>query len=129
MLICRIDGDRQIALPLGHVVCLEQVPFSMVKHSATGDVMPYRGGVLRLHHLSQGQAAAVTARSESDLMTIVIYSTGDTQLGLVVDHIVDVTEQPADLCAVDQSENSATRHSVIGMAVVLGQVTEFLQVI
>lgn len=128
VLICRIDGDRQIALPLADVVCLEQVSFATVEHSATGDVMQYRGEILPLHQLSRHKSASTNAGSESDLMSVVVYRTAETQLGLLVDHIVDVAPRPIDLRAVDVTLGSDARDRVIGTAVVLGRVTDFLQV-
>ncbi len=128
VLVCQVDGERQIALPLADVVCLEQVPFTAVEHSATGDAMQYRGDVLPLHHLSRHKPVSTTSDGQPDVFSVVIFRTADTQLGLLVDHIVDVAPRPMDLHPVDLAKDPAFRDRVIATGVVLGRVTDFLQV-
>ena len=127
VLVCTVDGERQIALPLADVVCLEQVLSATVEHSATGDMVQYRGEILTLHSLSQ-RPAATTIVGEPEVLSVVIYRTADVQLGLLVDHIVDIAPRPMDLKPIELAKDSDSRHQVIGTAVVLGRVTDFLQV-
>ena len=128
VLLCRIEGDRQIALPLSNVVCLEKVPFTMVEHSATGDVMQYRGEILPLYSLSGQRPTLRNGQSESDLMSVVIYRTAETQRGLLVDHIVDIAPRPANLDPVELTVDPESKHHVVATGVVLGRITDFLQV-
>ena len=128
VLICRVDGDRQIALPLADVICLEQVPLATVEHSATGDVLQYRGEILPLHRLSRHRSEAATIDAESELISVVIFRTDQARLGLLVDRIVDVAPRPIDLRPVDFTPDPKTRDRVVATAVVLGRVTDFLQV-
>ncbi|MDA1231096.1 MAG: chemotaxis protein CheA, partial [Planctomycetota bacterium] len=128
VLLCRIEGDRQIALPLSNVVCLEKVPFTMVEHSATGDVMQYRGEILPLYSLSGQRPTLRNGQSESDLMPVVIYRTAETQRGLLVDHIVDIAPRPANLDPVELTAEPDSKHHVVATGVVLGRITDFLQV-
>ena len=128
VLVCQVDGERQIALPLADVVCLEQVPVATVERSATGDIMQYRGQILPLHQLSRHKPASATVVSKSDLLSVVIYRTAETQLGLLVDRIVDVAPRPFDLRPVEPARDSDSRDRVVATAVVLGRVTDFLQV-
>ncbi len=127
VLVCTVDGEHQIALPLANVVCLEQVLSATVEHSATGDMVQYRGEILTLHPLSQRPSPATTV-GEPEVLSVVIYRTADAQLGLLVDHIVDIAPRPMDLKPIELAKDSDSRHRVIGTAVVLGRVTDFLQV-
>ena len=128
VLVCQVDGERQIALSLADVVCLEQVPFATVEHSATGDAIQYRGEILPLHQLSRHKPASSAVGGESDVLSVVIYRTADTHLGLLVDHIVDIAPRPMDLRPVEMARDSNFRDRVVATAVVLGRVTDFLQV-
>lgn len=128
VLVCQVDGDRQIALPLADVVCLEQVPSATVEHSATGDVLQYRGDVLPLHQLSRHKPVSTTVDLESDLISVVIYRATEAQLGLLVDRIIDVAPRPLDLRPVELARDPKSRDHVVATAVVLGRVTDFLQV-
>ena len=127
VLVCTVDGERQIALPLANVVCLEQVLSATVEHSATGDMVQYRGEILALHQLSQRPSPATTV-GEPGVLSVVIYRTADAQLGLLVDHIVDIAPRPMNLKPIELAKDSDSRHQIIGTAVVLGRVTDFLQV-
>lgn len=127
VLVCQVDGARQVALPLADVVCLEQVDRSQVERSATGDVIQFRGDIVPLHPLSD-QPRAITGATEDATLAVVIYRTPESMVGLLVDHIVDVAPRPADLKHITSTTNSRSRHQIIGTAVVLGRVTDFLQV-
>ncbi len=129
VLVCQVDGDRQIALLLADVVCLEQVPSAAVEHSATGDVLQYRGDILPLYQLSRNKPVLTTVLgSVSDLISIVIYRAAESQLGLQVDRILDIAPRPHDLRPVELTGEPESRHRVVATAVVLGRVTDFLQV-
>ena len=125
VLVCEVDGERQIALPLSQVICLEQVPISSVEHSATGDIIQYRDAMLPLHQLSRHKSPTDAATAAAS-MAIVVYRTTNSTLGLLVDRIIDVAPHPGDLRPVDLA--SSYRDRVVGTAVVLGRITDFLQV-
>lgn len=128
VLICQVDGQRQIALPLDDVICLEQVPVAAVEHSAAGEVMQYRGDILTLHQLSQHNPAVAIGSAAVEFRSVVIYRTAHSQVGLLVDRILDIAPRPTDLRLVEATANSSSRHRVVGTAVVLGRVTDFLHV-
>ena len=127
VLICRVDGDRQIALPLADVICLEQFPFAIVEHSAIGDVLQYRGEILPLHQLSRPAEPSPT-HAEPEFISVVIYRTDQSWLGLLVDRIVDIAPRPIALRPAEITRDPPTRDRVVATAVVLGQVTDFLHV-
>ena len=126
VLICQVDGERQIAIPLADVVCLEQIPLSNVEKSATGDVLQYRGEILPLRRLSQNRLETTTPASDERLLSVVIYRIAETCMGLLVDRIIDVAQRPADLRSADANVQPSGPATVVGTAVVLGRVTDFL---
>ncbi|MDB5391520.1 MAG: CheA signal transduction histidine kinase [Planctomycetaceae bacterium] len=127
VLVCQVDGERQIALPLADVVCLEQVPSTTIEHSLTGDVMQYRGDILPLYQLSR-KPLSFPGELSAGLMSVVIYRAAKHQLGLLVDRIIDVAPRPVDLRPAELAREIDSRCRVIATAVVLGRVTDFLQV-
>ena len=126
VLICEVDGERQIAIPLADVVCLEQIPSAKVEKSATGEVLQYRGEILPLRQLSENRLETSTPSSDDRLLSVVIYRVSDKWTGLLVDRIIDVAKRPADLRSVDINAQPSGSATVVGTAVVLGRVTDFL---
>jgi|JI6StandDraft_1071083.scaffolds.fasta_scaffold04438_2 two-component system chemotaxis sensor kinase CheA len=128
VLVCRIDGDRQIALPLDDVVCLERVSSSLIERAATGHVIQLREQILPLYPLSRSLPASGPGTNESDLVSVVVYRTSETLIGLVVDQIIDVAQRPVDLRTHDPVADAGSRDCVIGTSVILGRITDFLRV-
>jgi two-component system chemotaxis sensor kinase CheA len=128
VLVCEVDGDRRIALPLADVVRLEQIPPTQIEHSASGDRLQYLGHNLPLRHLSHHPGSHKTATAEFDSLTLVVYRQKDTQLGLLVDRIVDVAPCPSQIQTVDLPEDPGSKCRVTATAVVLGRITDFVEV-
>ena len=128
VLICRVDGDRQIALPLSEVVRLEQIALSSIENSSGGQVVQYRGDVLPIRQLTRPSPSNASDVADSDLRPVVIYRSADAQVGLLVDHIVDVASRPADLRPMTPSIDQLDNCKVTARAILLGRVTDFLEV-
>jgi chemotaxis signal transduction protein len=126
VLICEVDGTRQIAIPLEDVVCLEQIPSAEVEKSATGEVLQYRGEILPLRQLSQNRLESSATASDDRLLSVVIYRVAETWMGLLVDRIIDVARRPPDLRTSETDVQPGGPATVVGTAVVLGRVTDFL---
>jgi two-component system chemotaxis sensor kinase CheA len=127
VLVCEIDGARRIALPLADVVCLEHIPRTAIEPSATGQVVQYRGGILSLYSLSKAQPLPQPGAADTEHLSVVIYRTAETELGLLVDSIVDIAPRPAELHPVEPAATDR-RERVIATAVVLDRITDLLQV-
>ena len=128
VLLCQIEGDRQIALPLSNVVCLEKVPFTSVEHSAAGDVMQYRGEILPLYSFSGQRRTPRNGQPEFDQISVVVYRNAGMQRGLLVENIIDVVSLPKNLVPVELATEPNSIHRVTATAVVLGRITDFLQI-
>ncbi|MEI8383838.1 MAG: chemotaxis protein CheW, partial [Planctomycetota bacterium] len=125
VLVCTVGEERQVALPLCDVVCLEQIPAKSIEHSIAGMAFQYRGEIMPLQDLSGGSASFEIP----DVLSIVIYKTAESQIGLMVDQIIDVADRPADLKPFEMLHPPNSRHRVIATAIVLGRITDFIQVI
>lgn len=125
VLVCTVGEERQVALPLSDVVCLEQIPAKSIEHSIAGMAFQYRGEIMPLQDLSGGPASC----EFPDVLSVVIYKTAESQIGLMVDQIIDVADRPADLKPMEMFRPPNSRHRVIATAIVLGRITDFIQVI
>ncbi len=126
VLICEVDGTRQIAIPLADVVCLEKISSAKIEKSLTGEVVQYRGEILPLHQLSQNRLEVSTPASDEQFLSVVIYRVAETWMGLLVDRIIDVAQRPTDLRSAEAIVQPNGPATVVGTAVVLGRVTDFL---
>lgn len=124
VLVCRVGGKRQVALPLCDVVCLEQVPACSIEHTLAGMAFQYRGEIMPLQELSGGTAS----HENPDVLSVVVYRTAESQIGLRVDQIIDVADRPADLRPLEALHPPNDRHRVIATGIVLGRITDFIQV-
>jgi two-component system chemotaxis sensor kinase CheA len=116
-----------MVIPLSEVARLEQISRDKVELAGSQEVVQYRGGILPLMHLSQvlperRSVARVDSGDDqpSDVLQVVVHTSGDRLLGLVVDRIIDIVEESVEL------ERAASRDGVLGTAVIQGRVTELL---
>ena len=114
MLVFRAGGDQKMAVPLGLVARLEDVPRAKIENSCGNQVMQYRGKLMPLVPLS---GIADTERPRQPLL---VFADGDRAMGLMVDEIVDVVEDRLDI------ELSAARPGLLGTAVIAGQAIDIL---
>jgi two-component system, chemotaxis family, sensor kinase CheA len=119
LVVLRVGGDR-VALPLSLVARLEEVPATAVERSAGQEVVQYRGQIMPLVHVADTLGRARPEPAE--VLQVVVHSTAGRNVGLVVDEIVDIVEERLVV------ERVATRHGLLGSAVVQGRVTDLLDV-
>jgi two-component system chemotaxis sensor kinase CheA len=126
VLLCRGTDGGQLAIPLALVARLEEVPRSAVERVGGRDVIQYRGDILSLIDLSRALRRSGGGRvrigGDRDTVPVVVYAAPGRQFGLVVDHILDVTEVTV------AARGGESRPGVLFTAVVQGRVTEFLDV-
>jgi two-component system chemotaxis sensor kinase CheA len=118
LLLLRAGGFRRLAVPLGTVARLENIPAAQVEFAAGRSVVQYRGGVLPL--VSVAQTLEGTPPPATDVLQTVVYRNGVTDIGLVVDEIVDIVEET--VCSPFPTD----RPGLLGSAVVGGLVADFL---
>jgi two-component system chemotaxis sensor kinase CheA len=118
LLLLRAGVLKRLAMPLGKVARLETIPAAQVEFAAGRSVVQYRNRVLPL--VSVAQMLNGTPPADTEMIQAVVYRNGATDIGLVVDEIVDILEDSV------YSPLATDRPGLLGSAVVGGLVTDFL---
>ncbi len=114
MLLFRAGGDQKMAVPLGLVARLEDVPREKIEISCGNPVMQYRGRLMPLVPLS---GVVDTDRPRQPLL---VFADRDHAMGLMVDEIIDVVEDRLEI------ELSGARPGLLGSVVIAGQAIDVL---
>ncbi len=121
LLLFRAGSFGRLAVPLSLVARLEEFPRSGIERASGGEVVQYRGQILPLVSLRRVLEPDAPEPDESpDPVQVVVFNDRDSSVGMVVDEILDVTE---DAVTVRQESDRA---GLLGSAVVGKQVTDFL---
>jgi two-component system chemotaxis sensor kinase CheA len=126
LLLVRQRDDSRLLIPLDSVARLERLAGNSVETLGGTGVVQYRGEILPLVHVSsllperrelpRGEGAVV----DDGALNVVVVSSVEGQVGLVIGEILDVVEESLVL------QRSATRPGVRGSMIVDGRVTELL---
>jgi len=90
-LLFRLSADRRAALPLSQVSRLEEIHAARVERAGDREVVQYRDRLMPLIRLS------TPPPSQPETLQVIVHSAAGGAVGLVVDEILDVVEQPAAL--------------------------------
>ena len=123
LLVFRVGKHGRMAVPLSAVHRLEEFPRSSLESVGDHDVILYRERIISLIYL----ADLLHYRSEPDrvlpaTLQVIVYQQHGRMFGLVVDQILDIVEDQIVLQERD------TRPGILGPAVILGKVTELIDV-
>jgi two-component system chemotaxis sensor kinase CheA len=122
LLLFRSGSFERLAVPLGLVARLEEIPLSAVEHAGGRKVVQYRNQILPLIVLSSIIEDAPDAISEqADPIQVVVFSNEENTIGLIVDQIVDIVDE-----AVTMRRPLSPRRGILGSAVVGKKVADFL---
>jgi len=123
LLLFRAGSFARVAVPLALVARLEEFPLSAVEHAGGDRVVQYRNRILPLVSLRAILEPGSSEEGEpADPLQVVVFNDGDGSVGMVVDEILDVTEE-----AVTVRQESGL-NGLLGSAVVGKQVTDFLDI-
>jgi two-component system chemotaxis sensor kinase CheA len=139
LLLFATRAGNRMAIPLSLVARLEEFPRSALENVGPLDVVQYRDEILPLIDVAralrrwqrQGNNQRAVARrrgirppetTASDTIQVVVHASQGQRVGLVVDEILDIVEEPV------VTRSAAHRPGVLFTAVVQGHVTEFLDV-
>jgi len=114
MLLFRAGGVQPLAVPLGLIARLEEIPRDSIETSAGPPVVQYRGRLMPLVSLSEGVDVSGSTQA------VLVFADGEHRTGLMVDEIVDVVEDRAEI------ELSAARPGLLGTAVIGGRATDVI---
>ena len=126
------DGGR-MAVPLSEVTRLEEVQKSDIERVGNDRVVRYRGQIMPLVDIyavmperrspeRRASDAKENEAEESSVIQVVVCTKDGKATGLVVDQIVDVTEEVVEITG------ESSRKGVSATAVIQNRVTEFLDI-
>ena len=120
-LLLRHGGEGRVAIPLSLVARLEEIPLSMIEHSADREVVQYRDQIIPLVRLSRAlNHRGGGPADDSDPMQVVVYTQRGLSVGVVVDEILDIVEDTFQL------RPSRAGKGLLGSAVIQRRVTDVL---
>jgi two-component system chemotaxis sensor kinase CheA len=114
MLLFRAGGDTLMAVPLGLVARLEDIPREKIESSCGQPVTQYRGKLMPL------VALGASADLERSHQPVLVFADGEHAMGLMVDEIIDVVEDRLHI------ELAGTRPGMLGTAVIAGKSTDVI---
>jgi two-component system, chemotaxis family, sensor kinase CheA len=115
MLLFRAGSAQKMAVPLGLVARLEDIPRDKIELSAGAPVTQYRGKLMPLIALSG------TIDAEKPHQAVLVFTDRDRSMGLMVDEIIDVVEE--DRLDI---QLSGARPGLLGTGVIAGAATDVI---
>ncbi len=114
MLLFRANGDQKMAVPLGLVARLEDIPRERIEMSCGEPVTQYRGKLMPL--------VPISGMHDPDRSTqsVLVFADGDRSMGLMVDKIIDVVDDRLEI------ELGGVRPGLLGTAVIRGEATDVI---
>jgi two-component system chemotaxis sensor kinase CheA len=114
MLLFRAGGSQRMAVPLGLVARLEDIPRAKIEMSCGAPVTQYRGKLMPLIAIDG------SIDQERPTQPLLVFAEGERTMGLMVDEIVDVVEDNLNI------ELAGVRPGLLGTAVIGGLATDVL---
>ena len=114
MLLFRANGDQKMAVPLGLVARLEDIPRERIELSCGEPVTQYRGKLMPLVPISGIHDA------DKAIQSVLVFADGDRAMGLMVDRIIDVVDARLAI------ELGGVRPGLLGTAVIGGEATDVI---
>jgi len=116
LLLVRNAPHEQFAIPLSLISRIERISAHAIESSGGRRYMQYRGGTLRL--LALEEVAHVTPREETETLSVIVFTTGGREVGLMVSSIIDVLE-----AEVTFDSMTFRQPGILGSAVLMGRTT------
>jgi two-component system chemotaxis sensor kinase CheA len=123
LLLFRCGQDRRLAIPLDSISRLEEFEPGRVELAGSQEVVQYRGSILPLLRMSRALGIPVSGGASDEPLQVLVYADGPTQVGLIVEEIVDVVEE-----AIVVHRKKGGRGGVVGSAVIGGKVTDIVDI-
>jgi len=114
MLLFRAGSEQKMAVPLGLVARLEDIPRDKIELSAGAPVTQYRGKLMPLIALSE------SLDTTKPHQAVLVFTDRDRSMGLMVDEIIDVVEDRLDI------QLSGARAGLLGTGVIAGAATDVI---
>jgi two-component system chemotaxis sensor kinase CheA len=120
LLVFRVGESRRVALPLDAVARLEEFEAETVERTGKRNVVQYRGALMPLISLAEELGEPAPELSGDRKVQVVVYGTGQRNVGLVVEEILDIVDQRF---TVDDASRGS---GILGATVIHGKVTDLL---
>lgn len=117
LLLFRAGGDEPLACPLSLVTRLEDLDASSFERSQSGMVVQYRGRLMPLIHAAGSHMIATEGKQP-----ILVFSQGETVIGVAVDEILDIVHESVNFELTDATPG------ILGAAVLKGRTTQVIDV-
>ena len=124
VLLLQCGGEGRLAMDLSLVARLEEFPCDMIERAGDREVVQYRGQIMPLIRISEilEIGSRASGARDSGVLQVVVYSQEGRNIGLVVDRILDIIEEPID------RQQPVRRSGLLGSAVIQERVTDLLDV-
>ena len=116
MLLFLANGGQKMAVPLGLVARLEDIPRDKIEMSCGEPVTQYRGRLMPLVPISG------VHDPERAIQSVLVFADRDRAMGLMVDQIIDVVEDRLTI------ELAGARPGLLGSAVIRGEATDVIDI-
>ncbi len=114
MLLFRANGGQKMAVPLGLVARLEDIPRDRIELSCGEPVTQYRGRLMPLVPISGVYDSSIPNQP------VLVFADRDRTMGLMVETITDVVDDRLSI------ELSAAQPGLLGSAVIRGEATDVI---
>jgi two-component system chemotaxis sensor kinase CheA len=121
LLLFRIGEQGLGAIPLARVQRLEEIHASSIEYSGGEEVVQYRNEILPLMRLSRVLNARGHEAAGVDMMQVIVHRGDNGQIGLVVDHIIDIVDEE-----LTTFQRQGVSRAIVGSAVIQGRVTDLI---
>jgi two-component system chemotaxis sensor kinase CheA len=119
LLLFRVGDATPKAVPLSLVARLETVKYSSVEHSGNKAMIQYRNQLMPL--ITFDGSPVIQPDDKTDA-PILVFTDKDRSMGLIVDEIIDITEEHIDVQISGESKN------LYGSAIIQGKATDVVDV-
>jgi two-component system, chemotaxis family, sensor kinase CheA len=118
LLLFRAGDQTPKAVPLGLVARLEDIPVERIEMSGGTPVVQYRGQLMPMVPIAGHWEAPVSGRQ-----AVLVFTEGQRSMGLMVDEILDVVEEPLII------QPGSDRLGYLGSAVISERVTDVIDTV
>ncbi|MCX7369240.1 MAG: chemotaxis protein CheW [Alphaproteobacteria bacterium] len=118
LLLFRAGDQTPKAVPLGLVARLEDIPVERIEMSGGTPVVQYRGQLMPMVPIAGHWEAPASGRQ-----AVLVFTEGQRSMGLMVDEILDVVEEPLVI------QPGSDRLGYLGSAVIAERVTDVIDTV
>jgi two-component system, chemotaxis family, sensor kinase CheA len=124
VLLFQLADGATMAIDLGSVARLEEFSPESIEIVGALETVQYRGEIMPLIRLSRelAQRQPVASKANARLQVIVVYAGNARSVGLVVEKILDIVDEPFVL------DEQTARPGVVGSAVIQQRITDIVDV-